>query len=90
MIQVIQLHIILIVINSVYRDPVVICKKLYHLCRNSLPLILFSLLLGFGGFLFGRAKGRQEAYTNVQVFGALAPPPRSVATANPLQVRQFC
>ncbi|KAL8513018.1 hypothetical protein ACS0TY_019266 [Phlomoides rotata] len=49
----------------------------------SLPLILFSLLLGFGCFLFGRAKGRQEAYTNVQVFGAPAPPPGSVAAASP-------
>ncbi|KAI3455863.1 hypothetical protein Pfo_012526 [Paulownia fortunei] len=45
----------------------------------SLPLILFSLLLGFGCYLFGRAKGRQEVYTNAQVFGSPAPPPGSVA-----------
>ncbi|KAL8461708.1 hypothetical protein ACS0TY_032986 [Phlomoides rotata] len=51
--------------------------------RNSLPLILFSLLIGFGCFLFERAKCRQEAYTNVQVFGAPAPPPGSVAAACP-------
>ncbi|KAG8385152.1 hypothetical protein BUALT_Bualt03G0012000 [Buddleja alternifolia] len=48
----------------------------------SLPLILFSLLLGFGCFIFGRAKGRQEIYTNAQVFGAPAPPPGSFAAAD--------
>ncbi|KAH6782271.1 transmembrane protein [Perilla frutescens var. hirtella] len=45
----------------------------------SLPLILFSLLLGFGCYLFGRAKGRQEAYATAQIFGAPAPPPGSGA-----------
>ncbi|KZV58293.1 hypothetical protein F511_01144 [Dorcoceras hygrometricum] len=45
----------------------------------SLPLILFSLVLGFGCFLFGRAKGRREVYTNTQVFGVPTPPPGSVA-----------
>ncbi|XP_057812162.1 uncharacterized protein LOC131026326 [Salvia miltiorrhiza] len=45
----------------------------------SLPLILFSLLLGFGCYLFGRAKGRKEAYATAQIFGAPAPPPGSVA-----------
>ncbi|KAL6502186.1 hypothetical protein OROHE_024779 [Orobanche hederae] len=48
----------------------------------SLPLILFSLLLGFGCYLFGRAKGRREVYTNAQVFGAPAPPPGSVASVD--------
>lgn len=47
----------------------------------SLPLILFSLLLGFGCFLFGRAKGRREVYTSTQVFGVPTPPPGSGATA---------
>ncbi|GFQ04463.1 hypothetical protein PHJA_002590200 [Phtheirospermum japonicum] len=55
----------------------------------SLPLILFSLLLGFGCYLFGRAKGRQQVYTNAQVFGAPVPPPGSTAadypTASPPQ-----
>ncbi|KAL3851559.1 hypothetical protein ACJIZ3_013441 [Penstemon smallii] len=41
----------------------------------SLPLILFSVLVGFGCYLFGRAKGRQEVYATAQVFGAPAPPP---------------
>ncbi|XP_073048270.1 uncharacterized protein [Primulina eburnea] len=45
----------------------------------SLPLILFSLLLGFGCFLFGRSKGRREVYTNTQVFGVPTPPPGSGA-----------
>ncbi|PIM99414.1 hypothetical protein CDL12_28101 [Handroanthus impetiginosus] len=48
----------------------------------SLPLILFSLLLGFGCYLFGRAKGRQEAYANAQVFGTPAPPAGSVAASD--------
>ncbi|XP_073144733.1 uncharacterized protein [Henckelia pumila] len=45
----------------------------------SLPLILFSLLLGFGCFLFGRAKGRREVYSNTQVFGVPTPPAGSAA-----------
>ncbi|XP_047959265.1 uncharacterized protein LOC125204603 [Salvia hispanica] len=52
----------------------------------SLPLILFSLLLGFGCYLFGRAKGRKEAYATAQIFTAPAPPPGSVkAPHQPLQ-----
>ncbi|XAR56179.1 hypothetical protein NMG60_11036550 [Bertholletia excelsa] len=41
----------------------------------SLPLILFSILLGFGCYFLGRAKGRQEAYNRAQVFGVPTPPP---------------
>ncbi|RAL54595.1 hypothetical protein DM860_001723 [Cuscuta australis] len=41
----------------------------------SLPLILFSLLLGFGCYVYGRWKGRKEVYASAQVFGAPAPPP---------------
>ncbi|KAL7089624.1 hypothetical protein ACP275_13G195600 [Erythranthe tilingii] len=47
----------------------------------SLPFILFSLLLGFGCYLFGRAKGRREVYANAQVFSAPAPPPGAESTA---------
>ncbi|XP_021678772.1 uncharacterized protein LOC110663689 [Hevea brasiliensis] len=41
----------------------------------SLPLIIFSLLLGFGCYFLGRAKGRQDVRTNAQVYGAPTPPP---------------
>ncbi|KAF7815563.1 uncharacterized protein G2W53_029532 [Senna tora] len=41
----------------------------------SLPLILFSLILGFGCYFFGKARGRQDIRTNPQVFGAPIPPP---------------
>lgn len=43
----------------------------------SLPLILFSVLLGFGCYFLGRAKGRQDVRTNAQVFGVPTPPPGS-------------
>lgn len=41
----------------------------------SLPFILFTILIGFGCFFFGRAKGRQDIKTNPQVFGVPTPPP---------------
>ncbi|KAM7524782.1 hypothetical protein LguiA_014684 [Lonicera macranthoides] len=47
----------------------------------SLPLILFSLLLGFGCYFLGRAKGRQDIRTHAQVFGVPTPPPGSGAVA---------
>ncbi|XP_027089349.1 uncharacterized protein LOC113783317 [Coffea eugenioides] len=43
----------------------------------SLPFILFSILLGFGCYFLGRAKGRQDLRNNAQVFGVPAPPPGS-------------
>ncbi|RVW87907.1 hypothetical protein CK203_039752 [Vitis vinifera] len=43
----------------------------------SLPLILFSIILGFGCYFLGKAKGRKEAFANVQVFGVPTPPPGS-------------
>ncbi|KAJ7960237.1 putative Transmembrane protein [Quillaja saponaria] len=43
----------------------------------SLPLILFSICLGFGCYFLGRAKGRQDVRTNAQVFGVPTPPPGS-------------
>ncbi|KAL7210828.1 hypothetical protein ACSBR2_013825 [Camellia fascicularis] len=49
----------------------------------SLPLILFSILLGFGCYFLGRAKGRKEAYNHAQVFGVPTPPPGSTGTASP-------
>nr|GME14850.1 uncharacterized protein LOC102584641 [Ipomoea batatas] len=45
----------------------------------SLPFILFSILLGFGCYFLGRARGRQDLRTNAQVFGVPAPPPGSAA-----------
>ncbi|KAL1537596.1 transmembrane protein [Salvia divinorum] len=45
----------------------------------SLPLIIFSFLLGFGCYLFGREKGRKEAYAAAQTFASPAPPPGIVA-----------
>lgn len=49
----------------------------------SLPLILFCLLLGFGCYFIGRAKGRQDIRTNAQVFGVPTPPPGSAAAHSP-------
>ncbi|EXB75140.1 hypothetical protein L484_025916 [Morus notabilis] len=46
----------------------------------SLPLILFCLLLGFGCYFLGRARGRQDVRTNAQIYGVPAPPP---GAANP-------
>ncbi|KAK4361402.1 hypothetical protein RND71_020354 [Anisodus tanguticus] len=48
----------------------------------SLPFILFTILIGFGCFFFGRAKGRQDLRTNPQVFGVPTPPPGTCVTAN--------
>ncbi|KAK4710719.1 hypothetical protein R3W88_005232 [Solanum pinnatisectum] len=47
----------------------------------SLPFILFTILIGFGCFFFGRAKGRQDLKTNPQVFGVPTPPPATYVTA---------
>ncbi|KAF5752825.1 hypothetical protein HS088_TW01G00743 [Tripterygium wilfordii] len=47
----------------------------------SLPLILFCLLLGFGCYFLGRARGRQDVRTNAQVYGVPTPPPGSAAEA---------
>ncbi|XP_012073999.1 uncharacterized protein LOC105635544 [Jatropha curcas] len=41
----------------------------------SLPLIIFSLMLGFGCYFLGRARGRQDVRTNAQVYGVPTPPP---------------
>ncbi|KAM2042811.1 hypothetical protein ACFX16_036462 [Malus domestica] len=41
----------------------------------SLPFILFTILLGFGCYFFGRARGRRDAIATAQVYGAPAPPP---------------
>ncbi|KAG6473834.1 hypothetical protein ZIOFF_067752 [Zingiber officinale] len=43
----------------------------------SLPFILFTVLLGFGCFLLGRAKGREEA--RAAVYAAPMAPPEVVA-----------
>ncbi|KAJ4702608.1 putative Transmembrane protein [Melia azedarach] len=48
----------------------------------SLPLIFFCIILGFGCYFLGRAKGRQDVRTNAQVFGVPTPPPGSEATAS--------
>ncbi|XP_052202397.1 uncharacterized protein LOC127808080 [Diospyros lotus] len=55
----------------------------------SLPLILFSLVLGFGCYFLGRAKGRQEVYSHAQVFGEPTPPPGTAdAAAAPTHLKQ--
>lgn len=41
----------------------------------SLPFILFTILLGFGCYFFGRARGRKDAIATAQVYGVPAPPP---------------
>ncbi|CAO2837034.1 unnamed protein product [Amaranthus hypochondriacus] len=45
----------------------------------SLPLILFSILLGIGCYFLGRKRGREEARS--QVLGAPVPPPGSFPTS---------
>ncbi|KAI3837458.1 hypothetical protein MKW92_002605 [Papaver armeniacum] len=40
----------------------------------SLPFILFTILLGFGCFLFGRSRGRRELLNSSQVYGVPTPP----------------
>ncbi|XP_018856857.1 uncharacterized protein LOC109019090 [Juglans regia] len=47
----------------------------------SLPFIFFCLLLGFGCYFLGRAKGRKDVRTNAQVYGVPTPPPGSAGTA---------
>ncbi|PWA97486.1 hypothetical protein CTI12_AA028930 [Artemisia annua] len=45
----------------------------------SLPLILFSLMLGIGCYLIGRARGRQDIRTHAQAFGVPIVPPNANA-----------
>ncbi|URE09154.1 hypothetical protein MUK42_05469 [Musa troglodytarum] len=56
----------------------------------SLPLILFTVLLGFGCFLLGRAKGREEARAGVGSRVCVAPlaPPAAVASSPPTLARK--
>ncbi|GMN58779.1 hypothetical protein TIFTF001_027883 [Ficus carica] len=49
----------------------------------SLPFILFCILLGFGCYFFGRARGRKDVYTNPQIYGVPAPPPGATANSFP-------
>ncbi|XP_054792913.1 uncharacterized protein LOC129298519 [Prosopis cineraria] len=49
----------------------------------SLPLILFCLILGFGCYFLGRARGRQDIKTNPQVFGVPTPPTNSFPSPPP-------
>ncbi|XP_022956386.1 uncharacterized protein LOC111458138 [Cucurbita moschata] len=53
----------------------------------SLPLIFFCLLLGFGCYFLGRAKGRRDIRTNAQTFGVPMPPP-GIATTHSLSPPQ--
>ncbi|XP_004491614.1 uncharacterized protein [Cicer arietinum] len=46
----------------------------------SLPLIFLCLILGFGCYFFGRARGRRDVYTNPQVYGMPTPPPGAAKT----------
>ncbi|XP_077210850.1 uncharacterized protein LOC143846299 [Tasmannia lanceolata] len=48
----------------------------------SLPLILFAVILGFGCYFLGRAKGRQDVRTRAQIFGVPTPPPGGVGAVN--------
>ncbi|CAN6455465.1 unnamed protein product [Victoria cruziana] len=41
----------------------------------SVPMILFALLLGFGCYFLGRARGRKEVLATAQVHVFPAPPP---------------
>ncbi|KAK1283740.1 hypothetical protein QJS10_CPB21g01088 [Acorus calamus] len=44
----------------------------------SIPLILITIMIGFGCYFLGRYKGRREAITNPQVYGFPTIPPGSV------------
>ncbi|XP_015571845.1 uncharacterized protein LOC107260886 [Ricinus communis] len=48
----------------------------------SLPLIIFSIVLGFGCYFLGRARGRQDVRTNAQVYGVPTPPPGTVTNTS--------
>ncbi|KAJ0082761.1 hypothetical protein Patl1_11758 [Pistacia atlantica] len=48
----------------------------------SLPFIIFCILLGFGCYFLGRARGRRDVQANAQVFGVPAPPPGSAPSAS--------
>ncbi|KAK2634851.1 hypothetical protein Ddye_029643 [Dipteronia dyeriana] len=48
----------------------------------SLPLIVLCIMLGFGCYFLGRAKGRQDVRTNAQVYGVPTPPP-GIASSSP-------
>ncbi|XP_058100304.1 uncharacterized protein LOC131245077 [Magnolia sinica] len=55
----------------------------------SLPLILFAIVLGFGCYFLGRAKGRQDVRTCPQVYGEPVPPKGGVETLPPtIHVKQ--
>ncbi|XP_020234388.1 uncharacterized protein LOC109814382 [Cajanus cajan] len=41
----------------------------------SLPFIMFTILVCFGCYFLGRARGRKEVQTNPQVYGMPTPPP---------------
>ncbi|KAK6916920.1 hypothetical protein RJ641_017671 [Dillenia turbinata] len=45
----------------------------------SLPLILFSIMLGFGCYFLGRYRRRQDVRTCPQVYGVPTPPPGTLA-----------
>ncbi|OIW16446.1 hypothetical protein TanjilG_19162 [Lupinus angustifolius] len=47
----------------------------------SLPLIILSLMIGLGCYLFGRARGRKDVQTNPQVYGMPTPPPGAGAAS---------
>lgn len=54
----------------------------------SLPLILFSILMGFGCYFYGKRKGREEMRTGVgsQVYG-IPLPPHGTADSSPSPVK---
>ncbi|KAJ4770957.1 transmembrane protein [Rhynchospora pubera] len=54
----------------------------------SLPLILFSILMGFCCYYYGKRKGREEMRTGVgsQVYGTPLTPP-GAAGSSPPQVK---
>ncbi|KAI3876612.1 hypothetical protein MKX03_013314 [Papaver bracteatum] len=53
----------------------------------TLPFILFTILLGFGCFFFGRYKGRQKLLNRSQVFGVPTPPPHGADTSYPQDIK---
>lgn len=51
----------------------------------SLPLILLAILLGFGCYFLGKAKGREEMYAEVrsQVYSTPVPPSAAMVSTPP-------
>ncbi|KAL8198124.1 hypothetical protein R6Q57_030172 [Mikania cordata] len=56
----------------------------------SLPLILFSVMLGVGCYMIGRARGRQDIRTHAQTFGVPVAPPNAYTSDHASSLPSSC